>query len=340
MRSPKFRNDESAVSPIISAILLLTIMLITVGSIMGWAIPRITQMENDAQYEGVYSGFEIFDSRVDDVIYGSPGTTRSTGLAVGGGDIFLEHSNGYILVYWSLIPDNVTVSDVDSVDGGFKFVFDERPGDNLTANITGTGGRGSFPCNASTYDLFTSNSIVGKVEPGFKFGDLQHVRIHNHTEDLAEIYYFKVNVMEHQMPTSDGYYEIKWVNGAIITNRGSSIGAVSGTPYIYPKDDAIFMNIIDLKANGSNGFVSAGKGSYSVIIKNAGVESLATKSVYGIRMSYHTEYTKGWNIYYINHRGFISVKDSAYKTIALGYNPGSFTDLNLIRTSIEVTGVT
>ena len=108
MKRAQLRYDTSAVSPIISAILLLTIMLITVGSIMAWAIPRITQMEDDARYDGVLSSFQVFDSRADDVIYGGEGTSRTAGFSVGGGDILLGRDNGYILLYWSLIEENVT----------------------------------------------------------------------------------------------------------------------------------------------------------------------------------------------------------------------------------------
>ena len=90
MKQAQFRNDTSAVSPIISAILLLTIMLVTVGSIMAWAIPRIQQMEADAQYSSVYSSFEVFDSRADDLMYAAPGTTRTTAFSVGGGDLLIS----------------------------------------------------------------------------------------------------------------------------------------------------------------------------------------------------------------------------------------------------------
>jgi len=314
-------------------------MLITVGAIMAWAIPRIQQMEYDAQYDGVFSGFQLFDSRADDVIYGGAGTSRSFGMSVGGGDIFLAHDNGYILTYWSLIPENITMSWVDS-DGEFTFAFDQLSSVNLTVNITGTGGEGAFTASLFTgTSIFTSSADVGRVEPGFKFGDLQYIRIHNSTQDLAEIYYFKMRVLEHEFPTSSGYFEIKWMNGAIITNRGSSIGAVTDTPYVYHKGDFLFMNIIDLKANRS-GFSSGGRGSYSITIKNMGSELLTSRSVYGFKMSMHTKYTKGWNIYYINHRDFTAVKDKDYRTIAVGYNAGGFTKLKLMLTKLETTGRT
>lgn len=339
MKPSRFRNDISAVSPIISAILLLTIMLITVGSIMAWAIPRIQQMEYDAQYDGTFSNFEVFDSRADDVIYGGSDESRTAGFSFGGGDLILARDNGYMFLYWSLVEDNITFSGVNSEDGEFSFIFDRMDGDNLSANITGTGGQGGFTSTAGSEDHnYASDAVMGKVTPGFKFGDLQHIRIHNSTSDLAEAYYFRMKVLEHNLPTSSGYYEIKWMNGAIITNRGSKIGSVSDIPYVYPRGDSLYINIIDLSTNRS-GFISAGWGSYHINIKNLQTTLISFKQVYSFQMSIHTEYAGGWNFYYDTYRNFSSVKDADYKTIGLSYRYGEFTNLKLVMTDLELTGV-
>lgn len=339
MKSSRFTNDTEGVSPIISAILLLTIMLITVGAIMAWAIPQIQQMEYSAQYDGVYSNFEVFDTRADDVIYGGPGNTRTTGFSVGSGDLLLARSDGYIFVYWSLIPENVTFTPVDAEDSTFSFIFDSLDGDNLTVNITGSGVSWWNRSAASTEDHdFIPDSIMGTVTPDFSFGDLQYIRIHNSTMNLAEAYFFRMRVLEHQLPTNSGYYEIKWMNGAIITNRGSSQGSVSDIPYVYPKDDHLSLNMINLTANNS-GFHSAGKGSYEIHIRNRGVDLLEDKRVFSFHMDIHTEYTRGWNSYYSLHRGFSKVKDSTYADIGLSYNYGEYVNLKLVRTDLEITGV-
>lgn len=339
MKQVQLRNDTSAVSPIISAILLLTIMLVTVGSIMAWAIPRIQQMEYDAQYDSVFSSFEVFDSRADDVMYAAPGTTRSTGFSVGGGDLLIGRDNGYILLYWSLIEDTVTFSSINSNDGSFTFIFDHFAGDNLSVNITGSEINGGFTSTAGPTDHpYTSDAVVGSVTPGGAFGSIQHIRIHNETTDLAEAFYFRMKVLEHQLPTSDGYYEIKWMNGAIITNRGSSIGAVSDIPYVYPRDGDLSVNMIDLSANKS-GFGSAGRGAYEINIRKLETTTLIDKQVYSFKMSIHTEYAKGWNIYFDNHRDFDPVKNAQYTTIGLGYRIGEYTNLTLAQTGLELTGV-
>lgn len=349
MKSSIFTNDTEGVSPIISAILLLTIMLITVGAIMAWAIPQIQQMEYSAQYEGVYSNFEVFDTRADDVIYGGPDNSRTTGFSVGGGDLLLAQDDGYILVYWSLIPENVTftkvsfsmkmVEDEEQWESTFSFIFDSLDGDNLTVNITGSGGNWRNRSAASSEDHdFIPDSIMGTVTPDFNFGDFQYIRIHNSTMDLAEAYFFRMRVLEHQLPTNQGYYEIKWMNGAIITNRGSSQGSVSDIPYVYPKDDHLSLNMINLTANNS-GFHSAGKGSYEIHIRNRGVDLLEDKRVFSFHMDIHTEYTRGWNSYYSLHRGFSKVKDSTYADIGLSYKYGEYVNLKLVRTDLEITGV-
>ncbi len=327
MREPDIRNDTSGVSPIISAILLFTIMLLTVGAIMAWAIPRIQGMEEDAQYDGAYSGLEVFDSRVDDVIYGGQGTTRTSYLSIGGGDILLARDDGYWLVYWSLIQENITFSGVDSDNGEFTFTFDRLSNNNLAINITGTKAGGEY----------TSNN--GKVEPGFKFGDLQYIRISNSTKELAEAYYFKIRVLEYQLRTNHGYFEIKWLNGALVTNKGSSVGLVRDSPYIYSRGDSLFMNIINLSANHS-GFLSGQSGSYSIDVRHLNSTLLTNKPVYSVRMSIHSEYPKAWNNFFLDNRGFTEVKDSRYRTIGLSYHPGEFTNLKLMRTSIELTGGT
>jgi len=315
-------------------------MLITVGSIMAWAIPRITQMENDAQFDGVYSNFEVFDSRADDVIYDGAGTTRTTGFAVGGGDLLLAKDNGYIILYWSLIEDNITFSSVNSEDGSFSFIFDRMDGDNLTVNTTGSGGEARNRSVAGPAEHnYASDAVMGQVTPGFPLGDIQYIRIHNSTKDLAEAYYFRMKVVEHQLPTSDGYYEIKWMNGAIVTNRGSKAGSISDVPYVYPRGDDLYINIIDLSANRS-GFINAGRGSYKITLRNLETTLLTSKQVYGFQMSLHTEYTAGWNTYFALHRDFDYLYNAKYQKIGVSYNYGDFTNLKLTKTDLELTGVT
>ncbi len=326
MKPLTFKHDTKAVSPIISAILLLTIMLITVGAIMTWAIPRIQGMEQDAHYEGVYAGFEVFDTRADDVIYTGKGTSRVSEIGVGGGDLFLAADDGYWMIYWSLIPENITFSSVNSKNGTFTFQFDDLEEDGLTVNITGSAGEGDFI------------SVDGKVEPGFKFGDLQHVRIMNSTHDIAELYYFKIRVLEYRLSTNHGYFEIKWLNGAIISNKGSSIGAVTDSPYIYQRDDNLFINMINLTGNNS-GFLSAGRGSYGLMVSNRDSSLLAEKQVYSASISVHSEYSGGWNVFFTNHRNYTRVKDDQYNTVAVGPDPGGYTQIKLLRTDLEITGV-
>jgi len=325
MKRPVFREDTHGVSPIISAILLLTIMLLVVGTIMAWAIPRIQSLEYDAQYDGAFTGFEVVDSRMDDVIYGSAGTSRTAEIAIGGGDLLLGVNDGYWLVYWSLIQDNVTIGRILSKDSSFPISFDVMPVQDLTVNITGTGGAGNF------------TPSDGKVSPGFIFGEYQYITIFNGTTVIAEAYYFKTNVIEYQLRTNDGYYEIKWMNGAIITNRGSSSGAVSDSPYIYAHDDSLFINMITLTANRT-GFISAGPGTYALNIRNLRSTLLTMRSVYGLRLAFQSEYSKGLYSHFDLHMGFENARNSRYQTVATAFNPGEFTHLKLQETRIEVTG--
>jgi len=325
MRELEFRRDREAVSPIISAILLLVIMILTVGGIIAWALPRIQGMEYDAQYDGVYAGFEVFGTNVNDVIYGGSGTTRTTGIGVGGGDLILGSKDNYWLIFWTDITENISFSDIDKKTGEFTFNFTHLSNDGLTVNITGHGGNGTF------------TSEQGTVRPGFKFGGLQHITISNSTNTLAEAYYFEIYTLEFDLPTNHGYYEIKWINGAIITNRGSNTGSVSGTPYIYPVRDTLFINMINLTANRT-GILTGGAGKYDITIRNLNSEKLFYGNACSLSISVHSEYSTGWYLNLINKLGFSAVKDSHYTTTAAAYHPGQFTALKLIKTDIEIKG--
>ena len=149
----------------------------------------------------------------------------------------------------------------------------------------------------------------------------------------------RMKVFEHQFPTGNGYFEIKWMNGAIVTNRGSTIGSISDIPYVYPRGEDLYLNMINLTANRS-GFGSAGRGSYDITLRKVDTTTLIDKQVYSFHMSMHTEYSQGWNIYFDNHRDFESVKNARYTTIALGYRIGEYTNLTIARTGLELTGVT
>lgn len=340
MKRIRLRYDDTAVSPIISAILLLTIMLVTVGTIMAWAIPRIQQMQYDAQYRSSFTSFQMFDSRADDVMYAAPGTTRTAGFSVPAGDLFLGRDDGYILLYWSLSPDPVIFTSVDSRTGAFSFIFENRNGDNLTVNITGSDINDAFTSVSGPTDHpYLSGAIMGTVEPGIPFGRFQYIRIHNASTDIAEACYFRMRAVEHQLSTSSGYYEIKWLNGALITNRGSSAGSVSGVPYVYPREGDLTIQMIDLSVNRS-GFGAAGPGTYDITIRKSHTISLIDKPVHSFRMSYHTEYSRGWHLYFHFHRNFDFVKNARYDNIALGYRPGQQTNLTLALTGLELTGVT
>ncbi|MBU3902006.1 MAG: hypothetical protein KKE04_01415, partial [Candidatus Thermoplasmatota archaeon] len=83
-------DDKEAVSPIISMILLITIVLVVTAAILQWATPILQRSQNEANYGAVLGYFNALDSTFEDVVNMGEGASRTVDVSIGAGNIYIS----------------------------------------------------------------------------------------------------------------------------------------------------------------------------------------------------------------------------------------------------------
>ncbi|MEW6069653.1 MAG: hypothetical protein AB1485_03470 [Candidatus Thermoplasmatota archaeon] len=92
-------RDNEAVSPIISMILLIMIMLVVTAGIMQWATPVIQRAQYEAHYGATQGYFNALDLAIEDVVKGGVNSTREMFVNIGGGELYFGGMENWRISY-------------------------------------------------------------------------------------------------------------------------------------------------------------------------------------------------------------------------------------------------
>ncbi|MDI6887256.1 MAG: hypothetical protein QMC98_01275 [Candidatus Thermoplasmatota archaeon] len=93
------RWDSKAVSPIVSMILLIMIMLVVTAGILQWATPVIQRVQYEAHYRTMLGYFESLDLAIEDVVKAGMNSTREVSVSVGAGELYFGGGEDWRILY-------------------------------------------------------------------------------------------------------------------------------------------------------------------------------------------------------------------------------------------------
>lgn len=316
-------RDLDAVSPIVSAVMLLLIMISLVGAILAWGIPLIRDKEADTKYDASLNYFKALDATIEDLIYSGNGTTRTVNLAISDGNIFVEKSDKRWVVSYSLNNKSISFSGLEDNDGIFEINYEEK---NLKIEIYHPNG----------YELGkpkiynTTKSLISTNE---SFNETIHAKIYNSTMEIAEFWLFDTDSITHKMPV--GY--IKEENFAVTTNY-PALGKmyVKNPPLIVEHRNSVSLSMLQLS---SSGIGSGGRGNYGATLKLKDAMLCHSGNIYNLTIQIYGKHNLDWYRYlYQNHKFLRQDYNEKNEIIAViyGTEKTNLIDFKLMQYKIDV----
>ena len=298
-------DDKEAVSPIISMILLITIVLVVTAAILSWATPILQRSQSEANYGSALGYFNALDSAFEDVVNMGEGASRSVDVSVGAGNIYISESMNETWVVSYGLDDSVRIRFSDLGDSDYqKFKINSTK--TVTVNITiywpegddlgepyypyGPAGVSIGP--ASTVTVYANDPLTGTV----------YIRVNTtgaSQETLAESWLFDITPISYELPSAFGTYYIKEVNGGIIT-QATGEKYVTNEPLFKEGENSILLYMIQTKAVNLRG---GGSGSYSFTlnVKNMNIRNNMTMDIYNLTLQIYDKSGDGWDEAWYSH---------------------------------------
>ena len=303
-----FSDDVDAVTPIISTLLLITIMLTIISAILYWSIPTMNRISWDTEYRTTMSGFEAFDAALEDTVQGGvAGSTRTIRISIPNGDLLsYERSTRW---YYSFSY----FSDTDFEIYGLDEELEGDDDDITTVRV--------FLQRDATFDLevtwYGVNNMNMSLHAGHDFGqeidiaypllprkasflgneDVQfvHFRLmfNSNSTVFGEAFLIPMDRIEVKIPSEFGTAHIVSENAGIVTKFPSR--TVVNPPLLTYDDDSdeLYFNIVKLNST----FGSVGRGNWQISMRLQAFTFTRIDDVFNVRIRMMGEYEEAWIIY-------------------------------------------
>jgi len=323
----KFVDDVDAVTPIISTLLLITIMLTIISAILYWSIPAMNRISWDTEYRTTMSGFEALDAALEDTVQGGvAGSTRTVRISVPNGNMLSYQRSSRWYYSYSYFSD--MDFEIYGLEDELERQLDmesENDDDPTTIRIF-TQRDVRFDLNITWYGDIKDNEIdVKKNWTDFTnnaFGDeisivrplltkkadflgSEAVRIvrfklmfNSNGTVFGEAFFIPMDRIEVKIPSEFGTAHIVSENAGILAKFPSQ--AVVNPPlFSYDEDsDELYFNIVKIN---SSGIGSVGRGNWQISMRLQNVDFTRTDDVFHFRMRMIGEYSEAWIIYLLGH---------------------------------------
>ena len=315
-------DDKEAVSPIISMILLITIVLVVTAAILQWATPILQRSQNEANYGAVLGYFNALDSTFEDVVNMGEGASRTVDVSVGAGNIYISESMNETWVVSYGLNKSLRIRFFDLDDGNNEFRINSTKTVDVNITVSWYDINGDYvDCNNTN----TGNSLSGgSLKPITVHRDIVgtvNITVTNSTtnETLAELWLFDITPITYELPSAFGTYYIKSVNGGIIT-QATGQKYVTNEPLVKETGSSLLLYMIQTKATNLRG---GGSGSYSFTLnmKNMNIRNNMSRDVYNLTLQIYNEQEEGWNDAWYSHflTGWKNAKVSGKETNYTGF---------------------
>ncbi len=275
--SGKYRplNDD-AVTPVISTVLILGIMLVVTGALLSWGIPNLQSNEAYANYMTCYNNLLNLQHDIEDVATQGEGASRVSSVSLSAGDAtFKKDSETFSFVYTS---DSSVILDTEGLSNGSDFlrVFDlESNLDAFNVTIVYPDGE-EVQYNTSDNEISLSRNLISDTS-----GIISDV---NGTE-LGGFILLGVDELYYNYQSVAGVYSMSLISGSTIAKEPSSQPYLVSTPLTLGslESGTISFYSVNLNLDGSR-YSAIGTGNYEVSIRNQGGSIQSYTSIYHLRL--------------------------------------------------------
>jgi hypothetical protein len=287
------KKDFTGVSPIISTMLILVLMLTMITIVLLWGTPTIHYIETSAQYRASIGDFRTLDTIIENVIHGGINATANTNLRIHSGKLYFNRDETWVVSYTDCEYTGTVLFDGFGDDDKYKFTIMHTTAPIKVFVWKVSGNTKTLICVSSeltaegTSEITTAQPLEGTAyieirEPTYEPDDM-----------VAAAWMFDINSFTYKMITMAGTYHIRSVNGGITSDYPSSRHVVDPPLYLDDNSRTLFLYMIQYVPTG---ITSGGPGNYNIDIKLSAQYIREPKEEYvkNVRIQIFSKYDTAW----------------------------------------------
>lgn len=302
-------HNHFAVTPMVSTILTLIIVVSGISMVLSWGVPYIDRLNTDSQQQNVYNQFDLWNEGLKDLTIEGAGSARINNFAFASGYFNVDPTGNRLIVYYfyesgydiylsGFTDDGFTItalSDLPLAKKIDKIKIKWPETEDPVLYEYGTSDDIQFEDDSGTISG-TVHDIEGTVE--FYFRDSADPPNTN----LGEGWIFDLGRIYWNVNTKDGSYRIECENGGILVTTPTMTEHLKKGATIYTQNDEIFLSVPLIRYKDGTGFTAGGPTVDTV--HNVLTELTATnitkdgESVYNLRMKLDENHQSSWTNYF------------------------------------------
>jgi len=311
----KNKNNRQcyAVTPVISASLVIFIVVTTISSFLLVGMPYINDLERDGNFQDLEVLCSVVADNIDDITVNKPGEQKVIPFTVDKGSISVNKDEyDKTIVTYSNQSDGKYDFNVEGLDDGdhcFKILF-AAGGNNGLINahvhwIDGeSAGHREDVMVDPNGDVQMSSELTGTVEIFLNDTDVALGFL------VGKIWLFDSNFLTCELTSGETPYVISIEKGGLVYTDDQQISRVERPFNLNAEDDNLQMKIVQLKSLKS--FSISGSNVHTKISANSVINDLREmKRLYFIKLQFHGHNAQTW-INYIDNQydEFVPIFDS------------------------------
>lgn len=302
-------RSNSAVSEVISYIMVVSIITTTTALVFLWYGPYMQEIESETQLNSIVQQFDYLNSAINDLIYQGVNSSKSVPLSIDDGTISIESIKNIDSVSSSsILGERIVMYYSLSDDDDYKFYVQGVEDGNSKININLTRG---FSCdiriNATNLIDFTEETItendVDDAPKTFDFGTnikgaFKFDLINDENEfTFGRIFVFDTGSIIYKLSSGAGLYHVSSECGAVTKGYPSS-SYIDTKPLLFDKDEDFIFHIIQFNTSAGSG--AGGVGDYELYVTCEESSILQDRDdIYNFRMQFFNDnYERDQNAWY------------------------------------------
>lgn len=272
---PGFRHDEGATSPIVGAVLTLTITVGAVAAVMAWGVPMLQASQAQGTVDAVVEEMHLLDDLTEAIARSGGGVSGEVAVTYDrGGLVLTERAPIWVVAYGVDGRADVTLEGAADGDATYRIV--NRGEQNLSSvhvSHARIGDDRSTPLAVEEVgDLASGASAEVTVrdtreDPVPLAASATRVRVHEYgvvpSTLVAEAWIVDPGAVVYSLPAADGYHEVALTNGGVLVDAPTG-AHVEDPDAVRHVDDGTPRVFVSFERVTPGGMTSAGPGSWKL----------------------------------------------------------------------------
>lgn len=316
-----FTKNQRGVTPVISTMLLVVIMLVIVSVVMAYGLPMIQDRQSQNTMNIYLRNMQTLELDLEKSIYNGIGYQSSNQLRLQHSELTVNNDAEKWVLYYSFYPTiNITYTGLADGDSFFDIA---------------TSGRVSFPdfrkeeCIARIEVIEPSPKVPGEVMNlqyvmGFNYDveleDIVKISILFHQKTISEVWIFTQGIVESKVSADGNTYKMALANGGLLSTHPQG-KYVKSEPFFREDhlEGTLALSLVHIQARL---FSQISTGEHEIGFQVMSEKTLSTRSIYNLHIEIVSDWASAWTEYlsqnFEEHKGGLSDFSGFYPTGQVG----------------------